>query len=105
MHGVYRLLDLVQEGCPGHGPVHALFASEMRIGFRWDPAVAGWERQGLPGLSNLAGPIQHFKAAILSAWRDKVSADLCARNGFRRGPLLVYRGSHQLLSSSHVLGK
>ena len=36
--------------------------------------MAWWERQGLHGLSNLAGPIQHFKAAILSAWRDKVPA-------------------------------
>ena len=28
----------------------------------------------LPVLSNLAGPIQHFKSAILNAWRDKVAA-------------------------------
>ena len=79
--------------------------NKVRIGFRWDLAVAGWERQGLPGLSNLAGPIQHFKAAILSAWWDKVSADLRAWNGFRRGPLLDFRGSHPLLSSSHVREK
>ena len=24
-----------------------------------------WDRPGLPGLSNLAGPIQHFRSAIL----------------------------------------
>ena len=101
VHWVYRLLDMVQEGCPGHGPVYALVASAGPIGFRWDPAVAKWERQSLPGLSNLAGPIQHVKAAILSAWRDKVSADLCARSGFRGGPLLDFRVSHQLLTSSH----
>ena len=31
-----------------------------------------------------------------------VSPDLCARSGFRGGPLLDIRGSHQLLISSHV---
>ena len=36
-------------------------------------------------LSNLAGPLQHFKAAILEAWRHKVSVDLCGRKGFRGG--------------------
>ena len=29
-----------------------------------------------PLLSNLSGPLQHFRAAILGAWWDKVSADL-----------------------------
>ena len=41
-----------------------------------------WSRLGLPLLSNLAGPIQHFKAAILDAWWTKVAADLCDREGF-----------------------
>ena len=61
-----------------------------------------WDRPGLPGLSNLAGPIQHFRSAILDAWRNKVAVDLCARRGFRGGPLLDIPGSHQLLNSSHV---
>ena len=43
-------------------------------------------------LSNLAGPIQHFSAAILDAWRNMV-ADLCGREGFRGGPLLDIHGS------------
>ena len=30
---LYRLLDLVHDGCPGHGPIHALVASARRIGF------------------------------------------------------------------------
>ena len=69
--------------------VMALFmlsvAGARRIGFRWDPAVAWWEkgRVSLICLSHLAGPTQHSEAAILSAWRDKVSVDLCAWNGFR----------------------
>ena len=77
---VYRLLDMVSEGCPGHGPVHLLSASAAEIGFRWD----------------------HFRAAVLGAWRDKVSADLCSRKGFRGGPLLDVHGA--LLRSIMVGG-
>ena len=61
-----------------------------------------WDRPGLPGLSNLAGPVQHFRSAIHDAWRNKVSADLYARKGFRGSSLLDIGGSHQLLCSSHV---
>ena len=48
----------------------------------------------------MAGPIQHFRSAILDAWRNKVAADLCGRKGFRGGPSLDIRGSQQLLNSS-----
>ena len=99
---VYRLLEMVGEGCPGHGPILLLSASAAEIGFRWDPDALAWIRPGLPMLSDLAGPIQHFKAAILDAWRNKVAADLCGRKGFRGGPLLDVHGSLQLLNSSHV---
>ena len=74
----------------------------QRLGFQSDPHALAWIRPGLPLLSNLAGPIQHFQAAILDAWRNKVAADLCCRLGFRGGPLLVVHGSLQLLNSSHV---
>ena len=50
----------------------------------------------------MAGPIQHFRAAILDAWRNKAAADLCDREGFRCGPLVDIPGSLQLLNSSHV---
>ena len=93
---------MVREGSPGHGPIHLLLASAAEIGFRWDPLALAWARPGLPVLSNLAGPVQHFKAAILDAWRNKVSADLCSRKGFRGGLLLDVHGSLQLLKSSHV---
>ena len=43
-----------------------------------------------------------FKAALLDAWRNKVTAGLCGRKGFRCGPLLDIHGSLQLLNSSHV---
>ena len=99
---VYRLLAMVREGCPGHGPIHLLFTSAAEIGFQWDPHALAWVRPGLPLLSNLPGLIQHFRAAILDAWRSKVAADLCCRQGFRGGPLLDVHGSLQLLNSSHV---
>ena len=87
---MYRLLE------------QALVAGARRIGFQWDPTVPVWKREGLPELSNLAGPIQHVKCAILSALRCKVSADLCAWSGFLGGPVLDIRASRQLLFSSHV---
>ena len=85
---VYRLLAMVGEGCPGHGAIHLLSASAAEMGFQWDPDALAWSRPGLLLLSTLAGPLQHFKAAILDAWRNKVAADLCGREGFRSGPLL-----------------
>ena len=36
----HRLLAMVGEGGPGHGPVHFLPAGAAEIGFRWDPPVA-----------------------------------------------------------------
>ena len=76
--------------------------SAAEIGFRWDPVALAWTRPVLPLLSNLAGPVQHFEGAILEAWRDKVSSNLCCRKGFHGGPLLDVHGSLQLLTSSHV---
>ena len=81
--GLYSLLGLVAGGCPGHGPMHLLVESAGIIGFSWDPVNAGWNRPGLPVLQHLAGPYQHFKAAIWDAWRFKVSFDLCRRQGFQ----------------------
>ena len=56
----------------------------------------------MPLLSNMSGPFQHFRAAILGAWRDTVSADLCVRKGFRGGPSLDIDGTLQLLNPDHV---
>ena len=61
--GVYRLLEMVSEGGPGHGPIHLLSASAAEIGFRWDPLTIAWQ---------LGWPCAAFKAAILDAWREKV---------------------------------
>ena len=98
----YRLLEMVGEGSPGHGPICLLSASAAEVGFRWDRLALDWFRPGLLLLSYLAGPVQHLKAAILDAWRNKVAADLCGREGFRGGPLLDFHGSLQFLDSSHV---
>ena len=99
---VYRLLRSAAEGCPGHGPAHLLVQSAAEIGFRWDPCELAWDRPGLLLLCNLSGPIQHFRAAILGAWRDKVSADLCGRKGFRGGPFLDISCTLQPINSDHV---
>ena len=104
---VYRLLAMVHEGCPGHGPIHLLSAGAAEVGFQWDPAALAWSRPGLPLLSNLAGPLQHFKAAILDAWRNKVSADLCVDGRvFDEGPLLdvriVQRGCRCRTRQTHM---
>ena len=99
---VYRLLERSAGGCPGHGPVHLLLQSASAIWFHWDFLELAWRRPGLPLLSNLSVPFQHFRAAILGAWRDAVSAELCTRKGFRGGPLFDIDGTLQLLNSDHV---
>ena len=98
----HRLLEMVCKGSPGHCLIQIPSASAAEIFFRWGPLASSWSRPGLPLLSDLAGPIEHFKAVILDAWRIKVSADLCGREGFRGGPLLDVHGSFQFLYSSHV---
>ena len=98
---VYRLLAMVREGCPGHGPVHLLSTCAAEIGFQWDPHALAWVRPGLPLLGHLVALFSIF-AAILDAWRNKVAADLCCRQGFRGGSLLDVHGFLQLLNSSHV---
>ena len=62
---VYRLLERAAEGSPGIGPVHLLLQCASTIGFHWDSVESAWSRPGLPLLSNLSGPFQHFRAAIL----------------------------------------
>ena len=79
-----------------------LLESAAEIGFFWCSRFPGWDRPGLPVLSMVDGPIQHFRAAILDAWRHKVSMGFCARKGFRGGPFLDVSGTLQLLNSDHV---
>ena len=74
----------------------------LRLGFLGALRFFGWVRPGLPVLDMVAGPIQHFRSAILDAWRNKVAADLCCRQVFRGGPFLDVSGTLQLLNSDHV---
>ena len=100
---VYRLLAAAAAGgSSGHGPAPLLVESAAEIGFSWCSQVPGWNRPGLPVLSMVAGPFQHFRAAVLGAWRHEVSVDLCSRKGFRGGPYLDVSGTMQLLDSDHV---
>ena len=89
-------------GVPGHGPLHLVVDSAGVVGLSWDAVDSVWCRPGLPGLSLLAGPYHHFKAAIWDAWSSKVSFDMCQRQGFRGGPLLDIAASFQLLHAPHV---
>ena len=73
---MYRLLAAAAGGCSGHGPAHLLVESAAEIGFSWCSLVPGWNRPGLPVLSMMAGPVQHFRAAVFGAWRLKVSVEL-----------------------------
>ena len=75
---MFSLLGHAVDGCPGHGPALLLIESAAEIGFVWSPDMVGWVREGFPVLSNLA--------AVLKGWRNKVSAELCIRKGFRGCP-------------------
>ena len=59
------MLDLISRGAQGHGPVHLLLISAAELGFAWDGDEQGWVRVSLPPLRMMAGPIQHFRTAIL----------------------------------------
>ena len=89
-------------GAPGHGPVHLLVESAASLGFQWCLGGFCWDRPGLPQLPMVEGPYQHLQDSILGALEDLNATDLCKRKGFRGGPLLDFRGSMQLLDSSHV---
>ena len=80
---VYRLLEMVGDGCPGHVLFIFFLPALLRLAFSGSHALA-CVRPGLPLLSNLAFPIQHFKAALLDAWRNKVAADLGGAGRFSR---------------------
>ena len=75
------MLNLISWGAQGHGPVHLLLTSAAELGFAWD----GDEGSGSglpPSLRMMAGPIQHFRSAILDAWRSHVFSMLSERKGF-----------------------
>ena len=66
---IFRMLYLISRGAQGHGPVHLLLISAAEIGFAWDGDEKRWVRVSLPPLRMMTGPVQHFRSAILDAWR------------------------------------
>ena len=66
---IFRMLDFISRGAQGHGPVHLLLISAAELGFALDGAEQGWVRVSLPPLRMMTGPVQHFRSAILDAWR------------------------------------
>ena len=99
---IFRMLDLISRGAQGHGPVHLLLISAAELGFAWDGNEHGWVRVSLPSLRMIAGPIQHFRSAILEAWHFHVFARLSERKGFWCVEFADLKGSLQLLTSSHL---
>ena len=99
---IFRMLDLISRGAQGHGPVHLLLISAAEIGFAWDGDEKGWVRVSLPPLRMMAGPIQHFRTAILDAWHFHVFSKLSERKGFRGVEFADLKGSLQLLNSTHL---
>ena len=71
------MLDLISWGAQGHGPV-----SDAELGFAWDGDEKGWVRVSLPPLRMMTGLVQHFRSAILDAWRFSIFAKLAERKGF-----------------------
>ena len=94
------MLELISRGSQGRGPVHLLLISAAELGFAWDGLEQGWVRVSLP-LWMMTGPIQHFSSSILDAWRFSVFAKLSERKGFRSVEFADFKGSLQLLTSSH----
>ena len=101
IHGVHRLIDSAADGCPGHGPAHFLERVLLRLCFSGIPVSLGGS---CLVCMFLAGPIQHFRAAVLEDWRNKVSAVLCAREGFRGGLFFWITMAHcsSIINSGHV---
>ena len=81
---IFRMLDLISWGAPGHGPIHLVLFSAAELGFAWDGDDKGWVRVSLPPLRMMTGPVQHFRSAILDAWRFQVFAGLSETRFFGR---------------------
>ena len=100
--GVYRLLEMVGGGCPGHGPIHLLSVSAAEIGFRWNPDALAWPWPGLPQLCNLAGPLFSISRLLfLMLCVTRLLLTFVAETVLEVDLCWIH-GSLQLLNSSHV---
>ena len=96
------MLDFISWWAQGHGPIHLLLISAAELGFAWDGEEKGWVRVSLPPLRMMTGPVQHFRSAILDAWRFRVLSGLSERKVSLGGDFADFQGSLQLLISSHL---
>ena len=71
------------------------------LGFAWDADEQGSVRVSVPPLRMMAGPVQHFRSAILNL-HFRVFARLSERKGFWSVEFDDLKGSLQLLTSSHL---
>ena len=79
---IFRMLDFISRGAQGHGPIHLLLTSAAELGFAWNGDAERWVRVSLPPLRMMTGPVQHFRSAILDAWRFSVFSKLSEWKGF-----------------------
>ena len=94
---IFRMPDLISRGAQGHGPIHPPFISAAELGFAWDGGEKGCVRVSLPPLRMITGPVQHFRSAILDAWRFSVFSRLSERKGFLGGSLLIFTALYNCL--------
>ena len=99
---IFRMLDWISRGAQGHGPVHLLLVSAAELGFVWDGEEKGQVRVCLPPLRMMSCPVQHFYSSMLDAWRCCIFAKLSERKAFWELNMLIFKGSLQLLTSSHL---
>ena len=99
---IFRMLDFISRRAQGRGPVHLLLTSASELGFAQNGEQREWVRVSLPPLRMMAGPAQHFRSAILEAWRFSVFSRLSERKGFLGVEFADDKGSLQLLTSSHL---
>ena len=89
-------------GVLGVVSVYSLCCSAVGIGFMWDPLMPGWTRHGLPGLSNLAGPISTFSLLLSMLGVVRSLLAFAPARVFVVAPLWILWCPQQLLNSSHV---
>ena len=97
---IFRMLDLISRGSQGHGPVHLLVVSGAELGLAWDGEEKGWVRVSLPPLRMMTGPAA-FLLFCFGCLAFRVFSRLSERKGFLGGEYADFRGSLQLLTSSH----
>ena len=107
----FRMMRRFLAYCPEEEPrifslgvlrVMGLFMFFLSLLLSKDGDEHGWVRVSLPPLRMMAGPIQHFRSAILEAWHFHVFGKLSERKRFWCVEFADLKGSLQLLTSTHL---